>query len=231
MPLATTRRAGLVDQVIGQLRAAISGGEWPVGERIPTEGALAETFGVSRNTVREAVRALAHGGLLEVRQGDGTYVRATSEVSGAIRRLCGSELREILQVRRGLEVEGARLAAMSRTEEDLRRLTELLAERNRAQRAKQFEEFVRADTDFHLVIVHSGHNALLSELYRGIVEAVSASVAATSHDHLAERVHIGHDGLLDAIADRDPDRAAAEAGGFLDQLIVREESRSPGRTR
>lgn len=220
-----------MDQVIGQLRAAISDGEWPVGERIPTEAALAETLGVSRNTVREAVRALAHSGLLEVRQGDGTYVRATSEVSGAIRRLCGSELREILQVRRGLEVEGARLAATARTEKDLRRLTKLLAARNRVQGVEQSDEFARADAEFHLAVVHCGHNALLTELYRGIIEAVTASVAATSHDHLAERVTIGHDALVQAIADRDPDRAAAEAGGFLDQLIVREESESPRPTR
>lgn len=227
MPLATTRRSGLVDQVIGQLRDAIGQGEWLVGHRIPTEGALAETLGVGRNTVREAVRALAHSGLLEVRQGDGTYVRATSEVSGAIRRLCGSELREVLQVRRSLEVEGARLAATARTDEDLAQLTELLDARDRAQNEKALEDFVRADTEFHLMVVHSGHNRLLTELYRGLTEAVTASVAATSHDHLAERVEIGHRGLLNAIADRDPARAAAEAGGFLDQLLLREESESP----
>ena len=105
MPLATTRRSGLVDEVIGQLRTVIAAGEWPVGERIPTEQELVALLGVGRNTVREAVRALSHGGLLDVRQGDGTYVRATSEVSGAIRRLCGSELHEVLQVRRALEVD------------------------------------------------------------------------------------------------------------------------------
>ncbi|HVV12520.1 FadR/GntR family transcriptional regulator [Amycolatopsis sp.] len=228
MPLATTRRAGLVDQVIGQLRDAISQGEWVVGERIPTEPALAETLGVGRNTVREAVRALAHSGLLEVRQGDGTYVRATSEVSGAIRRLFGSELREVLQVRRGLEIEGARLAATERTEEELTKLTGLLADRDRAQLEKNHEDFVRADTEFHTCVVHCGHNKLLSELYRGLTEAVSASVAATSHDTLEEKVEIGHQGLLDAIADRDPARAAAEAGGFLDRLL-RAESESPRR--
>jgi DNA-binding FadR family transcriptional regulator len=227
VPLATTRRTGLVDQVIGQLRDAIGQGEWPVGHRIPTEGALAETLGVGRNTVREAVRALAHGGLLDVRQGDGTYVRATSEVSGAIRRLCGSELREILQVRRSLEVEGARLAATARTDEDLARLTDLLDARDRAQDENALEDFVRTDAEFHLTVVHSGHNTLLTELYRGLTEAVTASVAATSHDHLTERVEIGHRGLLNAIADRDPVRAAAEAGGFLDQLLLREESESP----
>lgn len=231
MPLATTRRTGLVDQVIGQLRDTIGAGEWPVGHRIPTETELSETLGVGRNTVREAVRALAHSGLLEVRQGDGTYVRATSEVSGAIRRLCGSELREVLQVRRSLEVEGARLAAQARTAKDVTKLRKLLVNRNRAQRTEDLDAFVRADTEFHLTVIQCGHNRLLTELYRGLTEAISASVAATAQEPLDEQVELGHDGLVEAIADRDPARAAAEAGGFLDRLLLREASGSPRRTR
>src|SRR5690349_18239020 len=132
MPLATTRRSGLVDQVIEQLRTSVTSGEWPIGTKIPTESALVEALGVGRNTVREAVRALSHTGVLEVRQGDGTYVRATSEVSGALRRLCGSELREVLQVRRCLEVEGARLAAVARTEDEVAGLRALLSRREAA---------------------------------------------------------------------------------------------------
>ncbi|GHF30108.1 GntR family transcriptional regulator [Amycolatopsis deserti] len=220
MPLATTRRTGLVDQVIGQLRDAIAQGEWAIGQRIPTEAALAESLGVGRNTVREAVRALAHSGLLEVRQGDGTYVRATSEVSGAIRRLCGSELREVLGVRRALEVEAARLAAMVRTDEELATITELLNQRDDAYRVEDIETYVRADTEFHLAVVRAGHNALLTELYRGILEAVTASVAATTDPHLPDTEAIGHRGLLEAIAARDSERAMAEAAGFLDNLIA-----------
>lgn len=219
MPLASTHRTRLVDQVIGQLTDAITQGEWPVGARIPPETVLSGRLGVGRNTVREAVRALAHVGLLEVRQGDGTYVRATSEVSGAIRRICGTELREVLQVRRGLEVEGARLAALARTDADLTRLTELMEARDHAHRESDWPAFVRADAEFHRTVVHSGHNDLLAELYRGITEAVTASVAATSRDHVVEQVETGHRDLLAAIADRDPDRAAAEASGLLDQLL------------
>jgi DNA-binding FadR family transcriptional regulator len=223
VPLATTRRAGLVDQVIEQLRTAVTQGEWPIGERIPTETELVEQLGVGRNTVREAVRALAHTGLLEVRQGDGTYVRATSEVSGAIRRLCGSELREVLQVRRTLEVEGARLAAAERTEEDVAGLWSLLSRREVELRERRWEDFVRTDAEFHCAVVRAGHNRLLTELYRGLTEVVTASVAATAGitpgaDHLPE---IGHEGLAQAIADRDADRAAAEACGFLDELLER----------
>ncbi|MFD9958567.1 FadR/GntR family transcriptional regulator [Amycolatopsis sp. NPDC058986] len=220
MPLATTRRAGLVDQVIEQLRGAVTRGEWPIGERIPTEPELVEQLGVGRNTVREAVRALAHSGLLEVRQGDGTYVRATSEVSGAIRRLCGAELREVLQVRRLMEVEGARLAAAARTEEDLAELRELLDRRDADLRSKQVAEFARTDAEFHLAVVRCGHNTLLTELYRGLSEAITASVAATLDDpeHAQE---IKHRGIVEAIAAQDADRAAAEACGFLDELLDR----------
>lgn len=220
VPLATTRRTGLVDQAIEQLRDAVRQGEWPIGQRIPTEPELAAQLGVGRNTVREAVRALAHSGLLEVRQGDGTYVRATSEVSGAVRRLCGDELREVLQVRRTLEVEGARLAAAARTEEELGKLTALLDERDAAEGEHRFEDYVRADAEFHLSVVHCGHNTLLTELYRGLTEVVTASVAATSSESPSYSGTIEHRGLLHAIADQDPAAAAAEAAGFLDELLA-----------
>ncbi|MCV7355053.1 FadR/GntR family transcriptional regulator [Mycolicibacterium fluoranthenivorans] len=218
MPLATTRRTGLVDQVIDQLRASVTAGEYPIGTKIPTEPALSETLGVGRNTVREAVRALAHGGILEVRQGDGTYVRATSEVSGALRRLCGSELREVLQVRRCLEVEGARLAASARTEDDLAELWQLLHRRDELQRENAVEDFVRADAELHFAVVRSAHNTVLTELYRGLTEVVLASVATTTHD-TAAAAHIRHRGLVEAIDAGDVDRAAREAGGFLDELL------------
>jgi DNA-binding FadR family transcriptional regulator len=220
VPLATTQRAGLVDQVIAQLRAAVREGEWPIGGRIPPEPELAASLGVGRNTVREAVRALAHSGLLEVRQGDGTYVRATSEVSGAIRRLCGSELREVLQVRRMLEVEGARLAATARTDAELARLRALHDERDAAQREARFADFVRADAEFHLAVVMCAHNTLLTELYRGLTEVITASVAATTHEELGPAERIEHRGIVRAIADRDPVRAAAEAAEFLDELLA-----------
>lgn len=219
MPLAETRRSGLVDQVIEQLRTAIADGEWPIGERIPPEPELASTLGVSRNTVREAVRALAHGGLLQVRQGDGTRVRATSELSGAVRKLCGSELREVLQVRRALEVEGARLAATARTASDLRELRGLLDRRDAALAESPHDEFAIIDAEFHFAVVRTAHNTVLTELYRGMVEAITASVASTT-TATDRAVHLGHRGLLEAIEARDAERAVAEAGGFLDELLA-----------
>ncbi|AHI00630.1 GntR family transcriptional regulator [Kutzneria viridogrisea] len=221
MPLATTRRTGLVDQVIEQMRQAISSGEWPVGQRIPAEPELVTALGVGRNTVREAVRALAHAGLLEVRQGDGTFVRATSELSGAVRRLVGDELREVLEVRRTLEVEGARLAALHRTGDQVRELEALLTERNAAAAKQNWEHMIDRDAAFHLAVVQTSHNALLAELYKGLTEVVKASVAATVNTTPSDTSQISHDGLLDAIRDGDPERAAHEAGTFLEELLER----------
>ncbi|OBG14720.1 GntR family transcriptional regulator [Mycolicibacterium celeriflavum] len=217
MTLATTRRTGLVDQAIEQLRASVASGAWPVNSRIPTEPELAAALGVGRNTVREAVRALAHSGLLEVRQGDGTYVRATSEVSGALRRLCGTELREVLQVRRCLEVEGARLAARARTSADLDDLRALLKRRDQISPSDDPEAFARADTEFHVAVVRSSHNVVLIELYRGLTEVVMASVA-TAADEPATAV-MDHSRLVEAIAAGDVESAALEAGGFIDEIL------------
>lgn len=217
MALSTARRTGLVDQVIDQLRQSIAGGEWPVGHRIPNETVLVDSIGVGRNTVREAVRALAHAGLLEVRQGDGTYVRATSEVSGALRRLCGAELRAVLEVRRGLEVEGARLAAVNRTDDDVTELRRLLARRDECQRDGQPDDFARADAEFHLAIVRSSHNAILTELYRGLMEAITASVAATTE---APVEIVDHGVLLDFVAAGDVAQAARTAGELLDGILA-----------
>ena len=80
------RGTSLSDQVIARLRQQITSGAWPVGSRIPTEPELVTQLGVARNTVREAVRALAHNGLLDIRQGAGTWVIATSELAGVMQR-------------------------------------------------------------------------------------------------------------------------------------------------
>jgi DNA-binding FadR family transcriptional regulator len=216
VPLTTTRRTPLVDQVIEQMRTAIADGDWAVDQRIPPEPELVAALGVGRNTVREAVRALAHAGLLEVRQGDGTFVRATSEISGAVRRLCGSELREVLQTRRALEVEGARLAAEHRTEADLAELRAALATRDALFTAGDLPAAVEADAAFHALVVRCSHNTLLTQLYQGCAEAVQASVAETVDP--GEPL-LDHARLVDAIAAATPDTAATEALHLITHLL------------
>jgi DNA-binding FadR family transcriptional regulator len=212
------RGPSLVDKAIEALRAEIAAGSWPVGEKIPTEPELAETLGVGRNSLREAIRALVHAGLLETRQGDGTYVTATSDLAGAIRRRVGrAQLLEIFELRRALEVEAARLAALRRTDADLAELDRLLAARERASRAEDLSEFVELDVALHRAIVSAAHNAMLTELYDDFVSALRDAVGSTASAG-AREIH-AHDALVAAIHAGDTVAAQAETAVFLDELI------------
>ncbi|MFJ9447788.1 FadR/GntR family transcriptional regulator [Kitasatospora sp. NPDC101235] len=217
----------MVDQVIEHMRQQITAGAWPVGHRIPTETVLTNELQVARNTVREAVRALSHSGLLQVRQGSGTYVRATSELSGALRRLRTTDLRDVLQVRRGLEVEAARLAAHVGDENGLRALEARLSACEAAARAGRWESQAQQDTEFHTALVEYTGNGVLAGLYRGFYEAVLASVITCVDPCSAERSLASHRRLLEAVRAGDAERAAAEASTHLSALLRRHHTERP----
>ncbi|HEX5596448.1 MAG TPA: FadR/GntR family transcriptional regulator [Micromonosporaceae bacterium] len=210
-----------VRQVIEQLRQRILAGDWPVGSKIPTEPQLVEAFGVGRNTVREAVRALVHAGVLECRQGSGTYVISTDELSGmVVRRLADGAAAEVVEVRRALEAAGARLAAVRRTQEDLALLNRALADRQTAWRSGRVAAFVEADAKLHTLIVAAAHNTMLTDLYASIGAALRAAVADAVTDavgdHLCPERYVDHSQLVEAIRAGDPERAAHEASAFLE---------------
>ncbi|MBB5933720.1 FadR/GntR family transcriptional regulator [Streptomyces zagrosensis] len=212
MPLTSPRRSALADQVIAQLRAQITSGEWPVGSRIPTEPELVEQLGVARNTVREAVRALAHNGLLDIKQGSGTYVIATSELAGVMnRRFAGADPRHIAELRSALEAEAARLAARRRTEQDMAQLSTLLERRERAWESGAAESFVEADATLHMAVVAASHNEVLAELYADLSMVLRDFLRADVGDRLRPESYVDHARLVAAIRERDDVRAAAEA--------------------
>ena len=156
MQLARISKGSLVETAIESLRQAIEKGHWAIGERLPVEAQLSESLGVSRNTVREAVRVLVHVGMLETRQGDGTYVRATKDAGETLRRINRAQLRDKLEVRIMLETEAAKLAAERRDAKDLERMTLALDERAKA--GDDVERRIRHDHAFHTALVAASHN-------------------------------------------------------------------------
>ena len=219
-PLRSARRAGLIEQVIDQLREQITSGQWPVGFRIPTETELSQLTATSRNTVREAVQSLVHAGLLERRQGSGTYVLAASELAGAVsRRVAAARYVDVLEVRRALEVGAARLAAQRRTESDVELLEGLLARRSAAHDRGDLDATVGADVALHRAIARAGHNPVLSELYENLIDALHENVRQNVQDH-PEVPDDDHADLVRAIADGDGDAAAREAARFLDVFLA-----------
>ncbi|KPI18998.1 GntR domain protein [Actinobacteria bacterium OK074] len=209
------RREVLSDQVITRLRQQITSGVWRVGTRIPTEPELVEQLGVARNTVREAVRALAHTGLLEIRQGSGTFVRATSELAGMMRsRFADAATDDVAEVRGALEARAARLAAARRTPEDLERLDALLARRERAWASGERDAFVDADTAFHLAVVAASHNTVLVQLYADLGEVIRESLRGHFGGELLAEQYMDHGRLVEAVRRGDVSAAGREAGSY-----------------
>ncbi|MFL5993129.1 MAG: FadR/GntR family transcriptional regulator [Streptomyces sp.] len=215
MPLSHPRRSALSEQVIAALRNQITSGEWPVGSRIPTEPELVEQLGVARNTVREAVRALAHNGLLDIRQGSGTYVLATSELAGVMhRRFADADPRHIAELRSTLESSAARLAAERRTEKDLKQLDALVVRRDQAWESGDKEAFVAVDSTFHLAVVAASHNDVMTEMYADLGEVLRDWLREDVGEELTPETYMDHARLVDAIRAGDAAAAAEEAAGY-----------------
>jgi DNA-binding FadR family transcriptional regulator len=211
MALQAAGRKSLVDAVVEQLREQLTDGEWSVGDRIPTEHVLADQLGVGRNTVREAVRVLVHAGLLESRQGNGTFVRSTADPSAVLRGMQHAGVLDVLELRVALETEAARLAAVRRDEDDLRALRAALDRLN-----EQGDRAADADLDFHRGIVEATHNAAFTEVYRFFSAQVHESLVTSLGDHQLPPIDlVAHAALVDAIEAGEPTTAEQAARALL----------------
>ena len=199
----------LVDQALEQLRTRIKDGAWEVGQRLPTEPELAAELGISRNTVREAMRVLAFAGLIEIRQGDGSYLRGRVDPMGTLRALSSCSLEQIRETRHILEVEAIGLAALRRTEEDLRLLHLALKESEQHYHG-ELDTFIGCDLLFHQRLIDAAHNPALSELYRYTSSIVSSQIRSTlAVQPRRQSVFDLHIDLLAAVEQQDPQRAMA----------------------
>jgi DNA-binding FadR family transcriptional regulator len=218
-----------VHDVIAQLTSQVETGEWSCGARIPTEEQLAATLGVGRNTVREAVRSLVHIGMLEVRQGAGTFVRTRHDPSAVLRRVQHSILRDRLEVRRALEVEAAALAALRRTPEELAEIRRALDQRGDWSDDASLAEFVERDARFHISVARASHNAALIELYGYFQDGLRDTIAGTeSRRDIPEPSLAAHEAIYEAIRDQDATAAAGAANRLLAPAIEAAGAADPG---
>jgi GntR family transcriptional regulator, transcriptional repressor for pyruvate dehydrogenase complex len=212
MSLRALGRPPLGELAARELRERLAAGTWQVGERLPSEVELARQLGVGRSTVREAIRVLVHSGLLETRQGAGTFVVALAsapEWEGRVRR---AALLEVYELREALELQASRLAVARRTDADLDRIERALHERERCRLAARDEAFVDADLAFHRAVVAAAHNALLEEMFGSFLLVLREALLGVVDDRALEDddVELSHHDLLAAIRARDAD-AAVEA--------------------
>ena len=206
----------ITDEAIEKIKTMIVSGELGPGDRLPKESDLAAQLGLSRNSLREAVRALSMVRILDVRQGDGTYVtslepKALLDGLGFIVDLRhDATVLEFFEVRRILEPAATALAAQRISPEALDTLRGHLAE---VTDASSVEDLVANDLEFHRRIAEAAGNTVLSALVdtlRG--PAIRAWIwRGLTQEGALRRTLDEHHAILDALAARQPDLARALA--------------------
>jgi DNA-binding FadR family transcriptional regulator len=216
------------EQVADQLRELIVTGELPQGGRLPTETALARELGVSRATVREALRLLAAQGLVRTAKGQtgGSYVtlptvaHVSASLSSNIALLADARdltLDELIEVRVLLEVPAARLAARRRAEGDLERLRATIPPDRPALDTQT--EFVH-NRDFHATLIDCCENRLLQIAAQPVFSALQTSLSRSGLPRVFHRsIHAHHARIVEAVEAADEDAAASEMHDHLAFLV------------
>ncbi|NQX44746.1 FadR family transcriptional regulator [Paenibacillus tritici] len=219
--LTQTQRLTLVEQVAYQIQGKIENSEWPIGMRIPPEPELMQQLQVSRNTLREAIRALTYAGLLKTRQGDGTYVCSSSVLESVIKKVIQhTDQLESLEVRYALEREAAALAALRRSEEDLEALRTCLDQCRQAASQQDLKAYAHWDVEFHKMVIAASHNQLMANLYNHISEALQNMVLETKNFKDVAAYLDSHDLLYQAIANQDGHQAEEAVRVYIEQALA-----------
>lgn len=213
------QRSSLISQVTDLLRAEISSRRWPVGSRIPTEPELCELTGAGRNTVREAVQALVHAGMVERRQGSGTFVMTDSDLGGTLGKyFSDARHRDVTELRQTLEVTAAGLAAERRDDTDIEKMLDALDKRNRAWSDETpLTDAVRIDAGLHRAIVAASHNAIYLEFYDSLLPVIHEAMRQHALDHDDDYID-EHTVLVGAVIDGDAVRAQNAARSLFREL-------------
>lgn len=218
-PIPARRSRNLTQNVVAALSERIRGGEFHVGEKLPTESELMESFGVSRTVIREAISRLQAAGLVETRHGIGTFLldpqnekNLRIETANILTML---DVMAILELRISLETEAAGLASLRRTDAHLLQMRNILDDFSNHIRKKTGNAIV-SDVAFHLLVATATGNRyfhdILKQLGRTIIPRTRINSAALAEDDQTaylNRVNREHEDIYNAIARKDPDAARA----------------------
>jgi GntR family galactonate operon transcriptional repressor len=236
MPVRRTQSGSAVRMVVEQLGAAIVQGRYAPGCPIPFEEVLAERFGVSRTSVREAVKVLTGKGLLAPARRYGTKVRPTDEWNlldfdilqwqFADSRKFRSLYTDLVATRVALEPAAARLAAENATEEEIGAL--LTAAERLSDEGDDLDKLVAADVEFHRLLLFATHNQIMINFSKTITQMLAATMRIFQDTESWNVNPEGHRRIAVAIRDRDGDRAYNETIRLLEynQQVARRLSES-----
>lgn len=226
-PIRATRASS---DVIAQIRRAILSGQYRPGDRLPTERAMAQQFGVSRVTVRDALRALEANGLVRVKVGGqgGPYVSEPdiallSDSIGTHLHLRGTTFQDLAEARQALETTAAQLAARRATAADLAALEAAI--HGPIRPPVDEPPSAASSLDFHTALVIGAHNGALLAMFRAtraLIQTAFDQLHAQQPD-MADAARRAHTALYAAIAAGDAQQAATIMREHLEEFAARAE--------
>ncbi|MFQ5960251.1 MAG: FadR/GntR family transcriptional regulator [Candidatus Methylomirabilales bacterium] len=208
--LKAVKKTRVYEDIVAQLKELIAHGKLRPGDQLPSERELSEMFQVSRASVREAIRALESVGLIEIRQGEGTYIASSAETLlaslGSALAQHQDPLYQVFEARKLLEPATAALAAERATVEEVAKLEAILTEQ--ATQIAEGETGVEADTRFHSTLAEAARNEVLLRLNDAIVDSLRETrVRSLQTQGRPARSLAGHQEILEAIRLKDPAKA------------------------
>ncbi|MBZ4654434.1 MAG: transcriptional regulator [Peptococcaceae bacterium] len=210
-----SENASLTEKVFKQIRESITSGHFKPGDKLPSENELAESFQVSRTSVREAMKLLAGQGLIVIKRGLGAFVAEHKESPylSDLQNILLKErenLLELFQIRKILETEAAAWAALNVTAEDIKVMRELIeqAEEEGKKPLVDKTRLNKINSEFHYALVHSTRNKTLVKVMTTLIDNLRESRDITLL--LPGRVHASienHKAILKAIEEGDSEKA------------------------
>ncbi|AFJ63608.1 GntR family transcriptional regulator, transcriptional repressor for pyruvate dehydrogenase complex [Bacillus velezensis YAU B9601-Y2] len=214
----------IYEEVADALLEKIKAGELKPGEKLDSVQALSESFQVSRSAVREALSALKAMGLVDMKQGEGTYIRefepshVSQPLSSAL-LMKKEDVKQLLEVRKLLELGVAAMAAEKRTEDDLQKIRQALLEMKGIDGDEELGE--KADFSFHMALAEASQNGLLKHLMNHVSALLLETMRETRKIWLfskrtsVQRLYEEHERIYSAVAAKDADEAEAAMTAHL----------------
>lgn len=210
MEIKRIEKTNVSAQVYDQLLRMISEGAWKPGDRIPSEHELADSFGVSRVTIRQALQKLSALGLVETRLGEGSYIRELSmgvymnQLLPAI-YLSEDSIRQVLEFRMMIEVETVAVATRKATNADIIKLRECYAKMLEAK--DNLEECVYLDFHFHRLIMSISGNQVVVQVHYLLREVLQGTMATITRGAGNRSGIKYHKLIIEAMESKDEDAA------------------------
>lgn len=220
-PIKNTK---VYEQVIEQIEGMITNGVLKKGDRLPSERELVEQLGISRASIREALRSLEIIGLIESKQGEGNFIRENFdntlfEPLSIMFMLNDCKVEEIFELRKVIEIETAALAAQKITDEEINELQILI---DNMKTSEDEDERVKDDAKFHYTIAKASRNFLILSILNTVSSLIDSFIKDARkniiNNQLKDSIDNEHEEILNALKQHDPDKASESMRKHMDLI-------------